>query len=79
MSLYSIAVGGAISGGRAVGRSELYDANAVDRVPAALRQRLEDPVLRVSLWVRTTLLLGIVFLMTVRPSWGGAQVARSEP
>jgi hypothetical protein len=39
-----------------------------------LRERLEDPALTVSLWTRTGLLFGIVFLMSIRPSWGGALV-----
>jgi len=44
-------------------------------VSTTLRGRLDDPVLTLSLWVRTALLLGIVFLMTNRPGWGGSLAA----
>ena len=41
-------------------------------ISAALGQRLHDPTLALSLWIRTALFLGIVFLMTTKPSAGGA-------
>jgi hypothetical protein len=44
-------------------------------VSPTLRGQLHDPALTVSLRVRTALLLGIVFLMTIRPSWGGSLAA----
>ena len=68
------AVGGVVGGRRAaaIGRALSDGAGPVS---PTLRQRLDDPALTVSLWTRTALLLGIVFLMSVRPSWGGALAA----
>jgi hypothetical protein len=68
------ALGGAISGRRVpaiVG--ELPPASSP--VSASLRRRLDDPALTLSLRVRTLLFLGIVFLMSNRPSLGGALAA----
>jgi hypothetical protein len=67
-------LGGAI-GGRRI--SAIVGALATESGPVSttLRGRLDDPALAVSLWVRTALLLGIVFLMTNRPSWGGSLAA----
>ena len=44
-------------------------------LPAALRQRLDDPALRTSASVRVALALGIVFNMSVKPATGGAVAA----
>jgi hypothetical protein len=68
------ALGGAI-GGRRI--SAIIGALTTESGPVstALRGRLDDPALTVSLWVRTGLLLGIVFLMTSRPSSGGSLAA----
>ncbi len=44
-------------------------------LPAALRERLEDPALRTSASVRVALALGIVFNMSVKPATGGAVAA----
>ncbi len=44
-------------------------------LPAALRQRLDDPALRMSASVRVALALGIVFNMSVKPATGGAVAA----
>ena len=44
-------------------------------IPATLARQLHDPVLIRWLRVRTALFLGIVFLMSTRPSWGGALAA----
>jgi len=41
-------------------------------IPASLRRQLHDPVLTLALRVRTALFLGIVFLMSAKPSGGGA-------
>lgn len=43
-------------------------------IPAAIRQRLGDPVLRASIALRLALGLGIVFLMSVKPGTVGALV-----
>jgi hypothetical protein len=68
------ALGGAI-GGRRI--SAIMRALPTESGPVSttLRGRLHDPALTVSLWVRTALLLGIVFLMSTRPSWGGSLAA----
>jgi hypothetical protein len=42
-----------------------------------LRQRLNDPVLWASLWIRTAIALGIVFLMVVKPGMLGALLTMS--
>ena len=65
------AVGGAV-GGRRVGAIARGLPGETGPVSPMLRQRLDDPALTLSLWTRTALLLGIVFLMSVRPGWGGA-------
>ena len=68
------ALGGAIGGRRVPGIvRELPTASGP--VSETLRRRLADPALTLSLWVRTSLFLGIVFLMSNRPSWGGALAA----
>ncbi len=41
-------------------------------VTGALAIKLRDPLLRVSLHLRTAMALGIVFLMTTKPNLGGA-------
>jgi hypothetical protein len=41
-------------------------------VPPALSQLLHDPMLTISLQTRVAIALGIVFLMTVKPGWGGS-------
>jgi hypothetical protein len=65
------AVGGAVGGRRAAAIARALPAEA-GPVSPTLRQKLDDPALTVSLWTRSALLLGIVFLMSVRPGWGGA-------
>jgi len=57
-------------------------AAAIARAPAesgpisiTLRRQLDDPVLALSLYLRTALFLGIVFLMSTRPSAAGAVAA----
>jgi hypothetical protein len=64
-------VGATVGGRRAAAIAQALPAEA-GPVPPMLRERLNDPALTLSLRARTALLLGIVFLMTVRPSWGGA-------
>ena len=41
-------------------------------IPAALDRRLHDPVLMLSIALRTALFLGIVFVMSTKPSTAGA-------
>jgi hypothetical protein len=44
-------------------------------LPVSLRDRLSDPVLRLSAWVRLGLALGLVFNMSVKPGTAGAVAA----
>lgn len=48
-------------------------------LPATLRERLNDPALRMSVSVRLALALGIVFNMSVKPAAGGAVIALIIP
>jgi hypothetical protein len=65
------ALGGAVGGRRAPAIARALPAEA-GPVSPTLRQQLDDPALIISLWTRTALLFGIVFLMSIRPGWGGA-------
>ena len=47
------------------------------RLSSTLRQQLNDPVLWASLWIRTAIALGIVFLMAVKPGMLGALLTMS--
>ncbi len=66
-------LGGGIAGRRfrAIGAALRQSGPQLD---PATRQLLADPALRVSLHMRTTLLIGIILLMTVRPGWVGSSV-----
>ncbi len=68
------ALGAAVGGRRLAAIAKALPVEA-GPVPTTLRQRVDDPALAVSLWVRTALLFGIVFLMSIRPSWGGSLAA----
>jgi hypothetical protein len=65
------ALGGALTG-RRVGVLARTVAGEEGGISAGLRQRLHDPVLLLSLWLRTALALGIVFVMSIKPGAGGA-------
>lgn len=75
LGLVLIAILGAILTGRraaAITRSVPTEDGAI---PAVLRRRLNDPVLWLSTWVRTALVLGIVFIMSVKPNAAGTLIA----
>lgn len=65
------ALGGALTGRRigAIARALPPDDGPI---PAALGDRLHDPVLPLSAWIRTALALGIVFIMSTKPSGAAA-------
>ena len=67
-------VGATLTGVRmpAIGRAVAAEAGALS---PALRHRLRDPILWTSMQTRAALVLGIVFLMTVKPDLGGALLA----
>jgi len=72
LAMVAIAVlGGAVSGRRVrdIARALPHGDGLV---PAELAEKLRDPALVVSGWVRTALGLGIVFIMTNKPSTGVA-------
>ena len=68
------ALGGAIGGRRIPAIMGALPTEA-GPVSTTLRGHLDDPALTVSLRVRTALLIGIVFLMSTRPSWEGSLAA----
>lgn len=65
----------AVLGATLTGRRTGAIVRAVTSQPATLGERLRDPVLLVSAWVRTALALGIVFVMTTKPTAQGALTA----
>ena len=73
--LVLIAVLGATLTGRRTGAIARAVASEAGAVSAALGDRLRDPVLMLSAWLRTALALGIVFVMSTKPSGLGALTA----
>ncbi|HEV8445613.1 MAG TPA: hypothetical protein VGQ44_02290 [Gemmatimonadaceae bacterium] len=53
----------------------LLSGDASGPLPTTVRERLADPALRLSAWVRLGLALGIVFNMSVKPGTTGAVAA----
>ncbi len=74
--LVLIVVVGAVLSGRRVRAIAGAVAAAEGPRSAALGERLRDRVLVVSAWLRTTLALGIVFIMSTKPAAGGALTGR---
>ena len=71
-ALVLIAVLGATLTGSRVGVISQGIAAESGTLSPALRQRLSDPAMWISLQTRTAIALGIVFLMTVKPDWVGS-------
>ena len=46
-----------------------------DPIPESLRERIHDPVLRTAVQTLLVLLIGIVYLMTTKPSFAGSIIA----
>ena len=67
-----IAVLGATISGRRVGAIARALREGGGPMSKSLAQQLHDPALILGLRVRTALFLGIIFLMSTRPGWGGA-------
>jgi hypothetical protein len=70
-----IAVLGAALGGRRAGAIVRALAAGNGPISPALARQLYDPVLTLSLRLRVALLLGIIFLMSVRPGTAGSLAA----
>ena len=70
-----IAVLGAALAGRRAGAIARALPAEDGPIPAALERRLHDPVLTLSIALRTALFLGIVFVMSTKPSTAGALTA----
>jgi len=70
-----IAVLGAALGGRRAGAIARALPAEDGPISTALGRQLHDPVLTLSLRLRVALLLGIIFLMSIRPSTAGALAA----
>jgi len=70
-----IAVLGAVLSGRRTGAIARALPAQSGPISMALGRHLRDPVLALSLWVRTALFLGIVFVMSTKPSAAGALAA----
>ena len=68
------ALGGALTGRRS---AAIVHAAATEdgAISATLGHRLHDPVLLLSAWLRTALGLGIVFVMSIKPSAAWALTA----
>ncbi|HEX6533568.1 MAG TPA: hypothetical protein VF041_03170 [Gemmatimonadaceae bacterium] len=75
LGLVAIGVLGSAVTRRRVGAIEKALPAGDGPIPSALRGHLLDPVLRMSLYVRAALVLGIVFVMSVKPGTVGALVA----
>jgi hypothetical protein len=67
-------LGGAVSGRRVGAIARAVPAED-GPIPPGLGRQLRDPVLALSLRLRTGIFLGIVFLMSIRPSLAGSIVA----
>lgn len=65
------ALGNIVSGRRLVGIARAL-GEADGAIPSQFAEKLRDPALVVSGWVRTALGLGIVYIMENKPSAGGA-------
>src|SRR5207302_10642668 len=71
-SLIALAVIGAFGTGIRMARLEPAISHAQGELAADLRRRLQDLVLLTSLRVRIAVVLGIAFLMTVKPTFTAA-------
>jgi hypothetical protein len=73
-ALVLIAVLGAALTGSRIGAIQQGVAAESGTLSPTLRQRLNDPVMWISLQTRTAIALGIVFLMTVKPDGVGSLI-----
>ena len=67
-SLVSLAVVGSFGTGMRMARIGPTVGRAQGALSGELRSALRDPILLTSLWVRLAIVLGIAFLMTIKPS-----------
>lgn len=66
---------GAITGLRRRALANLVGGMSDGPLPASVEQRIHDPLLGTGVYLMVTLLLGIVFLMTIKPALDGALTA----
>ncbi len=74
VAMVLIGVIGGVIGGPRMGAVGKLAAQENGPIPAALSQRLHDPLLSISMQVRTAIALGIVFLMVVKPDTVGTLI-----
>jgi hypothetical protein len=75
LGMVLIAVLGAALGGRRAGAIVRTLPSENGPISPALARQLHDPVLTLSIRLRVALFLGIIFLMSIRPSTAGALAA----
>jgi hypothetical protein len=73
-SLIVLAVVGAVGTGMRMARLEAAISRAQGELAGDLARRLQDPVLLTSLRIRMAIMLGVAFLMTVKPTFIAAVV-----
>ncbi len=73
-ALVLIAIIGATLTGVPMGTIQKAAAAESGPLSPALRQRLNDPRLWISIQTRTAIALGIVFLMVIKPEWVGSSI-----
>lgn len=74
VALVLIGVIGGVIGGPRLGAIQKMAARETGPVSASLSQRLNDPLLSISMRIRTAIALGIVFLMVVKPDQTGTLI-----
>lgn len=75
VAMVLIAVLGVVLTGPRIGPIARSMSSAQGAVTEPLRERLRDPVLVMSVWLRTALALGVVYIMCVKPGAAGALTA----
>lgn len=66
---------GAITGIRRRAIANLVNEMSDGPLPASVQQRIHDPLLGTAVYLMVALLLGIVFLMTIKPTLDGSLIA----
>ena len=72
LTLIFLAIVATVLTGRNMNRIRAAVTNEIGRASAPINVLLNNPLLSTAIHLRVSLALGIVFLMTVKPDWGGA-------